>query len=57
MSVFYAYTNYVCNYHYIQISKMKREGVMSKLSIFVMSELNVYLGVLSSELCLTQVVK
>ena len=30
---------------------------MSKLSIFVTSELNVYQGVLSSELCLTQVVK
>ena len=31
--------------------------VMSKLSIFVMSELNVYQGVLSCVLCLTQVVK
>ena len=30
---------------------------MSKLSIFVMSELNVYQGVLSYALCLTQVVK
>ena len=30
---------------------------MSKLSIFIMSELNVQQSVLSSELCLTQVVK
>ena len=30
---------------------------MSKLGIFVMSELNVYQGILSCELCLTQVVK
>ena len=30
---------------------------MSELSIFFMSELNVYQGILSCELCLTQVVE
>ena len=36
---------------------LRNNSVMSKFSIFVMSELNVYQGVLSCALCLAQVVK